>query len=78
MYTREGCHLCQDAWQLLSAAQKRHGFTLEAVDVDGDPELVALYGEWVPVVTVNGEVRFRGGVNKVLLDRLLEAASRRA
>ena len=43
--------------------------------MDTDGELVARYGEWVPVVTVNGKVRFRGGVNPVLLERLLRAES---
>src|SRR5437899_847842 len=75
MYTRRGCHLCDDAWQQLQARQRRHGFALESVDVDADPELITLYGNEVPVVTVNGTVRFRGGINDVLLDRLLRAAA---
>ena len=70
-YTRQGCHLCEVAWQELRQAQRRHGFRLEAVDVDADPELAARYGTCVPVVTVNGRVRFRGVVNPVLLRRLL-------
>src|SRR5262245_531418 len=72
-YTRRGCHLGEDAWRVLLREQRRHGFRLEAVDVDADAELAARYGEQVPVVTVNGKVRFRGGVNGVLLTRLLRA-----
>jgi hypothetical protein len=71
MYTRQGCHLCDEAWALLKAAQERHGFLLDAVDVDTDPALVAEYGDCVPVVIVNGRARFRGKVNSVLLRRLL-------
>lgn len=71
-YTRRGCHLCDESWALLQRCQARYGFRLEAVDVDGDPRLLETYGEWVPVVTVNGKVRFRGGVNRVLLERLLD------
>jgi glutaredoxin len=77
VYTRRGCHLCEVAWEQLRAEQRRHGFRLGAVDVDGDPELVRAHGEWVPVVTVNGRVRFRGRVNGVLLARLLRAKARR-
>ncbi len=73
MYTRRGCHLCETAWDELEKARRRHGFTLEAVDVDGDPGLAAAYGHEVPVVAVNGRVRFRGAVNPVLLARLLRA-----
>jgi len=78
MYTRRGCHLCETAWEQLQAAQKHYGFVLTAVDVDGAPELAARYGECVPVVTVNGRVRFRGRVNPVLLARLLRAEARLA
>jgi glutaredoxin len=73
MYTRRGCHLCEQAWEQLEQARGRNGFALEQVDVDTDPELAARYGLEVPVVTVNGRVRFRGLVNRVLLDRLLRA-----
>jgi glutaredoxin len=77
LYTRRGCHLCDDAWQRLRKARRRHGFTLTTVDVDTDAELVARFGETVPVVAVNGKVRFRGAVNEVLLTRLFRAAARR-
>lgn len=72
-YTRRGCHLCEAAWAVLEKARQRHGFTLEAVDIDTSAELAALYGTCVPVVTVNGKLRFRGTVNPVLLQRLLDA-----
>jgi glutaredoxin len=73
VYTRNGCHLCEDAWRLLEKEQRRHGFQLSAVDVDADAELRARYGEQVPVVAVDGKVRFWGRINPVLLDRLLRA-----
>ena len=77
LYTRQGCHLCAVAERQLERARRRHGFRLEAVDVDHDAELAARYGLQVPVVTVNGKVRFRGRVNPVLLDRLFLAETRR-
>lgn len=71
VYTRKGCHLCEDAWTLLEKERDRHGFTLEAIDVDSSAELTEEHGECVPVVVVDGKVRFRGRVNPVLLKRLL-------
>lgn len=71
VYTRKGCHLCDEAWVILEKERDRHGFILEAVDVDSSPELVEQYGECVPVVVVDGKVRFRGRLNRVLLKRLL-------
>jgi hypothetical protein len=73
MYTRQGCHLCEEAWGELERQQARYRYTLEMQDVDTDPALAAAHGEWVPVVLVNGKVRFRGRVNPVLLERLLWA-----
>lgn len=76
MYTRRGCHLCEAAWGLLEEARRRYGFDLTAEDVDADAKLAAEHGSCVPVVTVNGKVRFRGEVNPVLLERLLRAEAR--
>jgi hypothetical protein len=60
----------------LQEEQQRYGFALAVVDVDANCELAALHGEHVPVVAVNGKVRFRGVVNRVLLTRLLRAQTR--
>lgn len=73
LYTRAGCHLCDDAWALLEKEREVYGFQLKACDIDDDPALEAQYGLCVPVVTVDGKVRFHGRVNGVLLRRLLQA-----
>jgi glutaredoxin len=72
MYTRPGCHLCEQAWTQLEAARQRYEFNLRSINVDDAPELAREYGECVPVVVINGRVRFRGRINPVLLQRLLE------
>jgi hypothetical protein len=33
-------------------------FSLEEVDISGDPELEARYREWLPVVEIDGERAF--------------------
>jgi glutaredoxin len=73
VYTRAQCCCCHKALDVLKDAQQRFGFTIEAIDVDGDPKLVAQFDTEVPVVALNGKVRFRGVVNPTLLDRLLMA-----
>lgn len=69
LYTRPGCHLCDDAHAVLL----RHGLTPREVNIDTDPELRARYTDWVPVVEINGQERFRGRVDEMLLRRLLQA-----
>ncbi len=63
---------------MLKDAQRRFGFTIAEVDIDREPDLVAKYNTEVPVVTVNGKVRFRGVVNPALLERLLVAESKQS
>jgi glutaredoxin len=75
MYTRHGCHLCEQAWQQLEQAQQCYHFALHQVDIDSEARLAREYGACVPVVVINGRVRFRGLLNPVLLKRLLEGAS---
>jgi glutaredoxin len=76
VYTREGCGCCDKALHLLKEYQRQHGFTIEMVDIDADPDLRARFDITVPVVAVDGKVRFKGVVNRVLLERLLWAESR--
>jgi glutaredoxin len=79
VYTRAQCCCCHKALDTLREYQGRHGFAIEEVDVDSDPDLVAKHGLSVPVVALDGKVRFKGVVNPVLLDRLIAAeAARRA
>jgi predicted thioredoxin/glutaredoxin len=67
LYTRTGCHLCDDAYEVLI----RNGLLPESIDIDADPMLVERFTECVPVVEIDGKIRFRGRVNEVLLKRLL-------
>jgi hypothetical protein len=71
LYTRKGCHLCDHALEHLEAAGRRYPLQFTAVDIDTDPRLIAEHGLHIPVVTINGRVRFRGTVNPFLLERLL-------
>ena len=71
VYSRAGCHLCDEACEIL----KRNGLNPETVDIDADPNLCDRYTECVPVVWIDGRECFRGRVNEVLLRRLLRQPS---
>ena len=73
VYTRAACPLCDEALAVLWRFQDRYGFSIETRDDDDSAEWIREFGEWVPVVVINGDVRFRGHVNEVLLRRLLDA-----
>ncbi|MBS0207380.1 MAG: glutaredoxin family protein [Planctomycetes bacterium] len=69
LFTRAGCHLCDQAKATLEQA----GLRVSEVDVDQAPELVRRFGNCVPVVVIDGRPRFRGHVDPVLLRRILRA-----
>ena len=68
VYTRQGCHLCDEAIELL----RQHGYQPKLVDVDADNKLRAEFDTCVPVVEIDGKIRFRGRVNEVLLRRIAQ------
>lgn len=67
LYSREGCHLCDIAADVLS----RYLLTFDVVDIDADTTLRERYNECVPVVVIDGRERFRGRIDELLLRRLL-------
>jgi glutaredoxin len=72
LYSRQGCHLCHEARDIL----ERHGLDPKEVDIDSDPELQNRFTDVIPVVVINGRERFRGRVDERLLERLIEAERR--
>ena len=54
MYTRDGCHLCDDALEVVAAVCAAQGSEYQLVDIDADAELRERYADQVPVVTVDG------------------------
>ncbi len=55
VYTKPGCHLCEEAVRLLTHLQAQTPFTLEEINIEADPALFAEYGEQIPVILLNGE-----------------------
>ena len=67
LVTRQGCHLCDQALQVL----REMGREPELADVDADDELFRLYDWRVPVVLVDGVVAAEGKVDRDRLERAL-------
>ena len=59
LYTRAGCHLCEQAKTAIDAARRRAPFDLEVLDIDADAELLRLYNEEVPVIAIDGVKAFK-------------------
>lgn len=55
LYSRAGCHLCEEMLAGLQSLQAELGFTLATVDIDASPVLASRYGTRVPVLVQDGE-----------------------
>jgi glutaredoxin len=73
VYSRHGCHLCDDAVEILESLKQELKFNLEIKYIDGSSELEKVYGEQVPVIQIDGQhhdfykvdpIRFRTSLEK--------------
>ncbi|HET9531206.1 MAG TPA: glutaredoxin family protein [Blastocatellia bacterium] len=63
LYTRPGCHLCDEAKSAIRSISPGEVFTLEEINIDSDPALVEKYGYDIPVVLINGIKVFKHRVD---------------
>ena len=59
LYTRPGCHLCEEAKEEMLAAGCADTYTLEEINIETDPALKERYGWEIPVVLINGHKAFK-------------------
>jgi glutaredoxin len=72
LYSRPGCHLCDDAREALARVREHAPFTLDEIDITADDALHARYRERIPVVAVDGDELFDSFVDEAaLLQRIL-------
>jgi glutaredoxin len=74
LYTRPGCHLCDDA----RAALRRVGHPFDEVDIESDDDLLRRYLERIPVIALDGEELWDFFVDEHALRALLDARVREA
>lgn len=55
LYTRAGCHLCDDARAVVERVCADLGEGFEEIDIDADPDLRERFGDEVPVTFVDGK-----------------------
>ncbi len=75
LYGAPGCHLCDEAKDVLERQRELLGFRLEVVDISGDAELESAYREQIPVVFVSGRKAFKYRVEPLELARRVATAS---
>jgi glutaredoxin len=71
LYTKPGCHLCEEVRDLLDDLQPEHGFAIEEIDITGDAALFARYRYEIPVLLKDGNEAARGRITGAALLKVL-------
>jgi glutaredoxin len=71
LYTRPGCHLCDDARAMLERARATLAFDLLERDIEDDEALLRRYLERIPVIEIDGEEAFELLIDETELHRHL-------
>ena len=74
LYSRPGCHLCDDMKAVVRRVAEQIPVAISEVDISTDPALQREYGEEIPVLLVNGRkaAKYRIGedeLRRILLNR---------
>jgi glutaredoxin len=75
IYSRPGCHLCDDMKALVEKVARTIPLTLEDIDIFGDDDLEAEYGLEIPVLCVEGKRIANGRISEATLARILTSAA---
>ena len=71
LYSRPGCHLCDEARAALERVRARTTFSLHEVNIESDDELHRRYLERIPVVALGDEELFEFFVDEAALEAKL-------
>ena len=63
IYSRPGCHLCDEAKSAIEKSNCADRYTLEEVNIESDDELLKKYKYDIPVVTIDGVEAFKHRVD---------------
>jgi glutaredoxin len=71
LYSRPGCHLCDEARAALERVRARAPFAVREVNIESDDSLLRRYLERIPVVALGDEELFDFYVDEAALEARL-------
>jgi glutaredoxin len=72
LYSRPGCHLCEDAAELLERLARRFPITIVEINILSDVDLYERYKHSIPVVAIDGGATLVAPIRADELERLLK------
>ena len=76
LYSRPGCHLCEEAKTAIAPLLREFGAVLREINIDEDPVLKERYGWDIPVIFIGARKAAKHRVNLAQFRRQLEEATR--
>ena len=76
VYSKPGCHLCEEAKANIESAGCDGEYTLEEVNIESDAALLERYQHDIPIVLINGVRVFKHQVDPGEFRRKLRRLSR--
>ncbi len=70
--SKPGCHLCDEAKEVILKATKDLQAEIQIVNIETDPELFAEYCNDIPVVFLNERKIFKHRVDEQKLNRIIQ------
>ena len=77
LYTRPGCHLCDDAKAAITPLLREFHASLREVNIDLDAELAKKYGWDIPVIFIGGHKAAKHRVDLAQFRRQLQEAQQK-
>jgi glutaredoxin len=77
LYSKPGCHLCEDVREILDGLQPECGYAIVEIDITTDATLFARYRYEIPVVMKDGVELARGRMDEAALVALLRGTADR-
>ena len=77
IYSRPGCHLCEEAKKVIESSGYPEEYTLEEINIETDPDLLQRYRFEIPVITIDGVEVFKNRVSSEEFREAIRAAKTR-
>jgi hypothetical protein len=71
LYSRPGCHLCDEMKAVVNRVARQTPIALEEIDITTDPALENRYGTEIPVLMVDGKKAAKYRVSEGELMRII-------
>ena len=74
LYTRDGCHLCDEAKAAIQPIIERRHAELREIDIDDDAESRAMYNDSIPVIFIEANFFARYRIDAQKFEKALQVA----